>query len=226
MESTIDNFEYVETANGRIHRRDIPMVIDEPLNNKINKSLIFFSIIIIIVLIFVYMANKTVIKNKIKKEKIFMRSNKETFEVLADSIEVYNENEIIDLENIVLIESSNNVINIDIRNVSKTKKGQGVLYSFDFEQELNIKEIILISSEFKFISFVNIDLYNEDVRVWEFSDYLNRRKENSIYISKDIYVPDSWQPEKLTEVANPDQKIVKNENELFLKITEFDENYC
>lgn len=226
---------YVKTQFGNIHINDIPLVVPESTNSKFRSSFIFFSIFIIATIIFLYVIEWA--PNPHKKERIVIEgfTNKILTTVKASSIDVYSDE--LYLENIVLITADNNVINIDVlkdKYVTMTKNGDDTIYSLDFKAELKIKEIILISDDDpdKYIKHVNIDLHNrmqvrDDLgsKVWEYSAFLPNLRENSILISKQVFKATDWADDTLGSADDTTKKIIMNETQLALTLTESDETY-
>lgn len=136
--------DYVKTQFGNIHMNNIPVVTQQTVNSKTGSAFIFFSIFIIIIIIFIYFIDFNT--NVDKKEQIIVESftNKVATVVRASSINVYDTDEIF-LENIIFVTSDDNIINIDVltdKFVKIIKKGESIMYTLDFKDELAIKEII------------------------------------------------------------------------------------
>lgn len=232
----MDDMIHIKTQFGYIPIDELPVVGPEPLSHKFSKSMIFFGIIIIIIFIFFYSSNCKI--NKQERVKVITESlvDKVRTSISASSIDVYNLKQPIKLENILIITSDNNMLNIDTdlsdddsinKFVRIIRKGNGTLYSIDFGKSLDIKEVVLITPPTQFIPHINIDLYNLEknntTKVWSYSNYLQRRRDNSISITK--MMPSDKTP--LIELADldPSQKIITNENMMALAITENDEEY-
>lgn len=227
---------YVKTQFGNIHINDLPVVVPQTTDNKVKSSLVFFSVIILLIVIFFHVVKWAL--NPHKKEKIIVSgfTDKVPITIAATNICVYDANELF-LENIVLITSDDNVLDINVLDnayVKKIKTDCNTVYTLDFQAELNIKEIILISSDdpINYITHVNIDLYNYNTvndmygpKVWEYSSFLPGMRENSILISKQVYKPSGWHVQKLSDARTSTEKIIMNENELALTLTETSENY-
>lgn len=224
--------DFVKTRLGNIPINDIPIVRSESFGNKFTKSMMFFSIIILILFIFIYLIKWN--KSYKRKVKINLEStfSKQADVVKMTTIDVYNFKDKIMLENIILITNDNNVINISI-NTNKFIKisqiDQGLMYSIDLKKEYEIKEIILISNEFNYIKNINIDMFNNLTigtggKVWSYSGILEQKQENSILISKLVATYSKPDPVELDE-DNTNKKIIMNENNLALTLTEDSEHY-
>lgn len=167
--------KYVKTQFGAIPIDSLPVVEDEPVQYVLLKCVVFYSIVVLILLLFVASNKNKVIV--IKKEK----SDKTT--IRLDSLSVYNPNNPIKLENIILIDTSNNLINIDITQnkfVKIYKKFNGLMYTIDLEQEIEIKEIGFISDINEFITYINVDAYLNGKQTWNFCNHLKNTRENFI----------------------------------------------
>jgi hypothetical protein len=217
---------YVKTQFGNIHINDIPIVVPETFGSKFKIAIIFFSIIVIIILIFMYNAEWDE-PEEIDSIDIESFTNKILTNVKASSIDIY-ENDDIYLENIVIITTDNNLIDIDVlRNkyVKTMQTDTGTIYSIDFKSELDIKEIILISDENHYINHINVNLFNDGAKVWEYSGFLPGARENSIMISKQIFKPTLWKSnaesiDVMDTTDASDKKIIMNENQLSVQLSE------
>ncbi len=245
MENLITNSSYIRTQSGYIHIKDIPEVRSEPLITKFEKSLVFFTAIIVIILVFIYLVHIKQLRTEeminIQKEEAlnqtnrFSKTNLDTYEYIphqvnAQMINVYNQSRHLPLENIVLIDINNNIIDIDIQRNYFLKiyniGEHGVMFSMDLGSEKTIREIILISKETEYINAVNIDLYDSNrVKVWSFNDYLPDLRENSITIKKLICKPIKSEYEVLGGGPTDQEKIINNENHLAFRLSENNESY-
>lgn len=228
---------YVKTQFGDIHIRDLPLVTQQTTNDKFKTAFMFFSIIVIVLIIFLYIIEWPVsAQHNTKKLNIENFTNKVTTSVVASAIDVYADD--LQLENIILITTDNNIIDINIftnKYIKVAKKEDSIMYSLDFTDELEIKEIILISDADpdNYIKHVNIDLHNylaiSDIhagsKVWEYNALLPNLRENSILISKQVFVVSDWHVNTLSNAPNGTQKIIANERELSLTLTENSEEY-
>lgn len=232
-----DNMQYVKTSVGQIAINDLPVVKNESFTIKFSKSMLFFGIIILIVLIYYISVNWTC--NKIDHTKVVIESmcNKIHTSVQSTSMDLYHLDQTIILENVVIITADNNMINIDTSTTDDDKinpfvkvfqKGSGALYHIDFQTTLDIKEIVLISPPDDFIPRISIDLFGTDsTKVWTYTGNLRDRRDNTIRITKlkmDISKP---VPEDIMELADldPNRKIVINERELAISLRESGDEY-
>lgn len=228
---------YVKTQFGNIHINDLPLVVPQTTNSKFKTALLFFSIIVVILIIFLYVIRWS--PDPQRKEKVVVESftDRVASSVKASAIDVYDDEEI-HLENIVLITTDNNIIDINVftnKYIKIVKKDAGVMYTLDFTDEIEIKEILLISDADpeNYIKHVNIDLHNylaiTDVhagsKVWEYSGFLPNLRENSLLISKQVFKASDWHVATLSDAPNTTQKIIANERELSLILTEETETY-
>lgn len=220
--------EYIKTKFGNIHLNNIPIVRDEPFTYKFNKAMMFYSIIILILFIIISMI---VFNDKPVKMHIDPILQQQHSSIKMSVIDVYNYNEKINLENIILITTDNNLINIDIKHNAFVKHNDiqsGNIYTINLQQEYVIREIMLISDAYKYITSVNIDLYNltkNNKKVWEYSGYLKDTRENSIQISKLVLNHHKIEPELLSDNATTTEVITMNEDNLMLKLSENGEEY-
>jgi hypothetical protein len=228
---------YVKTQFGNIHINDIPVVTQQTTDSKLNSAFMFFGVIVLIIIVFLYVIKWA--PNPYKKERVVVKgfTDKVATTITATNIDVYDTDELY-LENIVLVTADDNIIDINVLKnayVQVIKKDDGILYSLDFKAELEIKEIILISSEdpAKYISHINIDLYNygnksdinPSAKVWEYSAFLPNLRENSILISKQVFKPSDWHVQTLSTGGSTTEKNIRNERELSLTLTENSECY-
>ena len=218
---------YVKTQFGNIHIDDIPIVLHETTGSKFKHALMFFSIIVIIIII-MYMNYKPC-RYESKNEEIVLKksSNNILTSVKATMIDVYDIDDIY-LENIIIVTTDDNIINIDIlRNkyVKTIQNNNETIYSLDFKSELDIKEIIIISDKDHYIDHINIDLINRGEKVWEYSGFLQNRRENSIMISKQIFKYGQYKSDTLNNTAKTtDEKVIMNENQLSIVLSESGES--
>ena len=224
----VDNIKYVQTQFGKLPIGEVPLIDKEMVCSKVGKLSFFFVVIIILLLIFIYMV-EWYPHHTVKKD-VYIKAPFKTIEdhVIITSLDVYNIDQEILVENIVLITTDNNVINVDtIQNndLMVIRKQNGLLYTIDFKQELDIKEIIIISNERQFINHININLFNEKKLVWSYCGYLLDRRENTIPITK-IFFPEPVAPVELEEYdENKVNHLVVNEEALALRLTEDSECY-
>jgi hypothetical protein len=236
-----DNMKFVQTQFGNVHINDLPVVIAEPISYKFGKAVMFFIVLIIIILIFFYMTNWSMNESEnIPAVEPF--TNSYLTSVKADSIRVYNDEQQIVLENIVICTSDGNLFNIGTDNsvggvinkfVKIQPRGNGIMYSIDFDKSFDIKEIILISPPAVFNSHVNIDLYCSEKynmqKVWNYSGYLKDRRDNSIKIAKSTFADTITLADvpmiEREDLCPKEQYIIANENILALRLTEDSEEY-
>lgn len=222
--------EHVKTIFGTIPISALPVVETESQNSMLFKCMVFYSIIAIILLV-IFLQTSPKSKNiDIPNEINF---NKFESHILADSIEVYNPNEQIYLENIILIDTSNNLINIDITqnpHVKIYKKFNGLSYQINLGSAMEIKEIGFISDIDRFIKYVNADMHLQGKKVWSFCGYLEDKRENFLKLSE--YLFDFTKPEaiveKPTSFTPSDQKkeiLITNDHILGIKLMESSECY-
>jgi hypothetical protein len=217
---------YIETEKGYIHKNDIPVVQDETLFLKFNKSLIIFVNVVFILLLIYFISCKSQV-NKLKKENFI--SSKVNSSVKANSIDIYSK-DIFDLKSIMLLDNSSpkniidinkNIVNIN-KNVKKYRSGTHYMINFD---EMDISEILIETDLLLYPLkdlYVNIDLYNDGKKVWQYNDFLQNTQQNSILISK-VFMAQN-KNYKNHENYNL-KKIIFNENEFALKLSENDEDY-
>lgn len=219
---------YVRTQFGDIHMDDIPIVTQQTVDSKINTALVFFSIVIILIVLYIYFTDCKPIVHGPELIIVEGLSNKVLITQKASSISCTIADDT-PLENIVLITSDSNVIDIDIlknKFVTIVKHNDIVVYGLDFKKELDIKEIILISSDDpdQYIKHVSIDLVGNTGKVWEYAAFLPYLRENSISISKEVIKPVEMPIEMLGDAYDSGKKTIMNDN-LAMTLTENDENY-
>lgn len=174
----MDNLEYIYTKNGPIYKYDIPLVVNEGLEEKVHKAGLFFIISLVIFIIILYIA-----KTEIDSRRVIIL-NRDILEdnakctpsaVQMDGLIIYDKDDSVDfLENIILIDNEHDNA-FDINFVAL--KGY---YSVDLPKYHNIKEIILISNK---KNYINLVLYKDQKAVWNYSGYIDK-KENSIIVTK------------------------------------------
>lgn len=230
----INNMKYVQTGFGRLSLDELPIVRNEELSSKLYKSLGFFTILIIILCIILYMTEWR--KSHTIRTPVPMAKLSENVEaaVSASAIQVYNSDKKIYLDNILIRTTDSNIVNIDVLHntaVTITKYGAGLSYYIDFGNDLEIADITLISDELRFIDHVNIDLLKDsgqdNKKVWEFSNILEKRRDNVIKVcmTKSCEIPTTEQMLELADL-DPNRKIVINESSLFLELSEDGDNYA
>lgn len=214
----------VRTRFGDVHIDDIPIVVPEPLTNKIKSSIVFFGILIIMICIVIFiMPRDRPYKKHVLMLPKMLSSSKTS--VVINSITVSNFNTLIDLENIVLITVNGNVINIDVKRnpyIVAKAHGQGIAFSLNLQSEYEVKEIVLISSETNYIHNVNVDMYLHGPKVWEYSGSLEDRRENVIHINELLVKPNKTQK---TFRCKKNDKLITNEHEMALVLSADGDSY-
>jgi hypothetical protein len=224
--------DYIKTQFGNIHLNDLPLVVPEPMRNKLGYAFIFFIIFIIVLLLVLYFAKKTSKYNPICTDnsiKPTLLMDMVPTAIKTYTINVYNHDTPIYLENIVLTTADGNIMNIDIKRnpfVKITKHCNGLGYMIHFQNGIDIVEIGLIShwDPLKFIQYINIDLYDFDKKVWSYSGGLYNRRENLIKIFKSEAMPQS-EKTLLPSKIQSHQKGVINENDIMIVLSENDEDF-
>jgi hypothetical protein len=220
--------EYVQTNLGRINLNDIPIVKNEPLNQKFYKAFYFF-IILILILMLVYLCDWHEPHTYKKKVKMPIFAENVARSVKASALQIYDDKVKILVDNIIIRTSDNNIVNIDVLHnhfVQITKYGNGLSYYIDFGYDIDIDSITIVSDEIQFIKHVNLDLLKNNEVAYSFSDNLQNRRDNTIFPSTDAFDSSLDQQEQLLELADVGQKkIIINEKSLYLELNENDEQY-
>lgn len=227
---------FIETKYGKIHKYDIPYVQSEPFYDQALKVLIFYSIFIVVFIIIIcvlYMnGNATQHPNQILRQSY--QPHKINTIAKARVIKISNYRHPIPIEHIILIDVYDNVIDVDVMHnyfIKKHKVGQnGEMYEIDFGSEQTIKEIIVqlnpdkawLSSERGLGVNVRIDLFDMDMnKSWNYNGFLTR-KHNAIPIHQEVFVDAA---NRRPMQKNDNELLIINENDLAIKLTEFDETY-
>ena len=231
--NSLSGMKYVKTGYGVLPIADIPIVTDEQDVSKLAKAAIFYGIIIIVLIFFIYLSfyadqqnNKGTVTDMLNTSNLRKVFNTEKI----DAIDVYCPFEHIFVENIVLQTADDNIINIDTANNSYVdiyEKKNGLMYSIQFNYEIEIKSITIISDEQRFINHISIDLFNRGKKVWEFNGKLADRRENVVYITQAAVPIRAKEPleEYNIELMSEKAKTVINEDALMVQLTEDDEKY-
>jgi hypothetical protein len=243
-----DPFEddFVETKYGKIHKSHIPYVTIEPNSRKLIKACLFYSIFVlaftvIIYTIYLHQINK---KNARAAREMQLRRASLGVKKIPSAIEmsrikVFNFNEPLPIEHIVLMDIYNNVVDIDVKRnyfVERYKIGlekQGELLDADMGSSMTIKEIVIFIDPDKLFSSgsgdgisIMLELYNFENKVWTYFDVLNE-KENSIKIFYEVpdESPKTFDVYEKIEPGHSEEIIISNENALAIKLQEFEETY-
>jgi hypothetical protein len=229
---------YVKTRFGNIPVEDIPVVQEEDLTSKLFKSAIFFAIIVVILCTFIYLFySSNYDKNKPKTQVTIDKSEKIYKAVKADAIKIYNYNEDISLDNFSIITTEGNIFNINKsnKNLKIYTKYSGIMYSMDLGSEMEIKQVVISSGDVRPNKYYNIELLNNDKKVWEYSGKLEIKP----YTTIETYI-ESDSPVSITDIKNQrlenlkklyahslnsTTRIITNESELQLLLTQDDEQY-
>lgn len=173
------NSDYIYTKNGPIYKYDIPVVVNEKLDEKIHKAGLFFIIIIVIFIMLFYLVkteNET--KRTITLNKVILKDNANCVKtsIEMDGLIIHTmDNTSNFLENIILIDETDNTFDIKFNTYKK-------YYSAYLPRMYKIKEIILVGNKKRYI---NLTCYNLDKVVWKYAGWIET-KENSIPIVKKI----------------------------------------
>ncbi len=177
----MDNLDYVYTKNGPIYKYDIPVIVNEKPEEKLQKAGLFFIIIIIVFMILFYLAKTEVDTHKtIKLNKIVLEDNAKCVKtsIEMNKMVIYDKNSNTDfLENIILLDKSGNTFDVKFRIY---KGDNGGYYSVDLQECYDIKEVILISNK---KNYINLICHNNGKIVWKYSGWIDN-KENSIPVTK------------------------------------------
>ena len=197
----MNTYKYIKTDSGIIHKDDIPVIIEQSTMKKIQTAAVFFAIGIIIIVILLIIPRKTYTQPFVSKSEVFSNDlNCTQYSVPMHSISIYKKG-YLPLENVVLIDDKNSVYNIDLirnKNVTFTQNKGISLYNIKLNDELMVKEIILISNVLYKIGSVNIESFSESNKLsWRFSGTLTDSRENSIRITK--FKQSSLNPPELLE---------------------------
>lgn len=174
------NSDYIYTKNGPIYKYDIPVVVNEKLDEKAQKAGLFFIVIIVVFMILFYLAKTEYETQRTATlNKVILKDNANCVKtsIEMDGLIIHNtDNNTSDfLENIILIDKTDNTFDIKF---NKYKK----YYSAYLPQMYEIKEIILIGNKKK---YVNLACYKLGKVVWKYAGWIET-KENSIPIVKKI----------------------------------------
>lgn len=222
--------EKIDTIYGKLNLSELPLVSPEPMGRKFFKSMLFFSVIVLILLTILYYRWEPQhnVKVSIKKDMSL-----KTVKTNVKATSIYLQNVVSKkpiLENIVIVATSGNMMNFRPTALS------GGAFKVDFGETLDISDIVLITgkSPCNYITYLDITLYNTtsngEERAWEYSGPLLNKSENVIHISKMYYSPPA--KEEILDDSDPsniigktDKKLIINENALMLSLTEDDEDY-
>lgn len=230
------NKEYIKTQFGTIPIDYVPVVEPESTKSILTKCTLFYSIIIaILIIMFILVPIQSKPKQvEFSKTNQYMTNGMDTY-ITIDAVSVYNPDEPIPLENIVLIDKDNNIINIDItqnKAVKIYKYFKGLMYDIDLGVDMNIMQIGLISDRDYFIKYASIDLLLDGKKVWDFSGYLQNTRENFIQLTEfafDFTIEEPLLSRVAATVPNdPIQNkeiLLTNEKILGIHLKEQDENY-
>jgi hypothetical protein len=221
--------EFIDTKFGKLRLDQLPVVKPEAVEQTFLKSMLFFSIIIIILLIIFSIQWNTPHNVKVTVKD---RMNLKTVKTNVKATSIYLQNIVSKnptLENIVVITTSGNMMNF------RPTALPGA-FRVNFGETLDIKDIVLITGKLEenFITNLDITLYNVtsngEETVFEYSGPLLDKSENTIHISKVYYSPLENEildeSPDLTSVKHKfDEKIIANENELAIQLSETDEKY-
>ncbi len=240
------NDDVIQTKYGKIHISDVPFVTMEPNNRKLIKVCLFYSVFVIIFTIIIYTIylyqnneKNTNILREFHLRRTSIGVKKIPSSVKMSRIKIFNFRESLPIEHIVLVDIYNNIVDVDVyRNYFIEKyniglENKGEVFDVNFGSTMILKEIILLVNPEKLFSkkvarlSIMIELYNFENKTWTHFDTL-REKENSIKIfyevpdtnSNDIF--DEY--EKIKDGNNKEINIF-NENNLAIKLREFDETY-
>lgn len=173
------NADYVYTKNGPIYKYDIPVVVNEKLDEKAQKAGLFFTVIIVVFIILFYLAKtEHETKRATTLNKVILKDDtncvKTSIEI--DGLIIHTmDNTSNFLENIILIDETDNTFDIKFNTFKK-------YYSANLSHMYKIKEIILIGNKKKYI---NLSCYNLNKVVWKYAGWIET-KENSIPIVKKL----------------------------------------
>ena len=202
----ISKMTHVETQFGKIDLKDLPILDAEPLTSKFSKSMIFFSFIIVILFIVIFIIPwKKNIKTKVNlgsERKIGNGMNANTLTVEDNS----------QIENVILITSDKNMISIGNNKLN------------NFKNSLNISQIIIVKNPEKPCNkFINVTLYDGKERIWNYSGPLVQdRIETTLYVTKTEWMS----PEiEIEEYVNPDTRTIMNENAFAIQLSETGDDY-
>jgi len=182
--------EYIKIGSETLPINELPLVIDEPIEHKLGKAVIFYSVVIVILCLLIWISwISRPVEKKCKIKKLLGTTSDK---IKMTSFDIYCQYEPIKIDNIILNTTDQNIIDIDIitnEHVEIIKFKNGLLYSFDFGFELEVENITIISDEYKYIKHINIDLFNDGKKVWEYKDILPYQRENTILISTPNIMP-------------------------------------
>jgi uncharacterized protein (UPF0333 family) len=190
--------DYVETANGWIHKDDIPLILPESPTQQLKKLLITFSLIalvIIVCMIVVYAAQSNYENWYTVKMSDYSASHNKLSTVStsapARKIVISNNYAEIPLERVVIV-CHNYELVVPIMGNNSVKRTPilpaGQSYSIDFASEHRIKELMLVAPEGKTVGTVNIQMYTSSDRMsWSYSGILDSR-ENSVPVTAKTYL--------------------------------------